>query len=63
MVRALDGLAIETESVFQIFFWMVILFQLSSFSLSYLIMTQDCAIVCSIIFVFGLYLWYYQWQQ
>ncbi len=60
MIRALEGLVLETNGIFVLFFWMIVLFQIFSLSLSFVIMSENCAIVCSIIFAFGVYLWYYQ---
>lgn len=60
MVRALDGLIKETEKIFRFFFLMVIMFQLCNFSLCYIVMYENCAILCSLIFIGGLYVWYYQ---
>ncbi len=60
MIRAVEGLMDETNNIFVIFFGVVVIFQLSAFSLTFILMSVNCAIVCSIIFVLGLYLWYYQ---
>jgi hypothetical protein len=58
MVRAVEGMVKEKDSIFLAFFVSIILFQVGTVAASFLVMSSNCAWTCMVLCIGGLYIWY-----
>jgi hypothetical protein len=59
MVRAVEGMVKEKDTIFIAFFVSVAVFQLAALACCFVVMTNKAAWTCSVIFIIGLYYWYF----
>lgn len=58
MVRAVEGMVKEKDSIFLAFFLSVVLFQLASLACCFVVMSHNAAWTAMVIFIVGLWYWY-----
>lgn len=58
MVRAVDGMIKEKDAIFVAFFVSILLFQVSTVSASFLVMSSSAAWTSMVLCLGGLYIWY-----
>ena len=58
MVRAVDGLIAEKEQIYASFVLTIISFQGTAFCISWIVMSNTAASVCSAVFIISSYIWY-----
>lgn len=58
MVRAVEGMVKEKDSIFLAFFLSIVLFQLASLACCFVVMNQNAAYASMVIFIFGFWYWY-----
>lgn len=58
MVRAVEGMMKEKDAIFVTLIASIAFFQLLTLAVGFLVMTQEAAIVCSIMLAIGSYYWY-----
>jgi hypothetical protein len=58
MVRAVEGMVKEKDSIFLAFFLSVVLFQLASLACCFVVMNHNAAWTAMVIFIIGLWYWY-----
>lgn len=58
MVRAVDGMIKEKDAIFASLIVSVLLFQMETLAVGFLVMEQSAAIACAIILTIGTYYWY-----
>lgn len=58
MVRAVEGMVKEKDSIFLAFFLSIVLFQLANLACCFVVMNTNAAWVSMVIFLFGFWYWY-----